>query len=78
MSGRGLRRHFKALLGRSPGDYVLHLRIEEAKRLLEAGRLGITEAGLECGFSDGNYFSRVFKAQTGLTPRQWRRRGASK
>lgn len=51
--------------------YVRHIRIEAAKRL-EHTALPIVLTAAECGLSDSNYFSSVFKKETGMTPSQWR------
>ena len=46
-------------------------RIEEAKRYLERGNVSITEVALMVEFNDLNYFSRVFKKTTSLSPSQY-------
>ncbi|TVQ18650.1 MAG: AraC family transcriptional regulator, partial [Spirochaetaceae bacterium] len=49
-------------------------RLTEAKRLLATTDEPITTILHESGFSDVSYFNRVFRADTGLTPREYRRR----
>ena len=46
--------------------------IIEAKRLLKSGDLSIKEIAFELGFTDHAYFSNFFKAQTDLTPSEFR------
>lgn len=54
--------------------YVRNIRVEAAKRYLEHTKLPIIFTSAECGFSDSNYFSSVFKSETGMTPKEWRAR----
>lgn len=42
------------------------------KRLLKNGKLGIADIAENAGFSDLYYFSRKFKAETGMTPTEYR------
>lgn len=56
--------------------YVRNIRVEAAKRYLEHTTLPIIFTSSECGFSDSNYFSSVFKKETGLTPSQYREKYA--
>jgi two-component system response regulator YesN len=37
----------------------------------------IKEVGSECGYSDPNYFSRIFKKSTGMTPTEYKERAGS-
>lgn len=64
---------FKRTMGASLRAYALRLRIERAKEALRAGR-SVTDAALEAGFDDPNYFSRAFADSEGLPPSEWRRR----
>ena len=64
---------FARTMGRTPRDYIRHLRVERAKALL-ATPLSISEIALQTGFDDPAYFTRVFRTATGQTPRDYRRR----
>ena len=63
---------FKEEIGENFIDYLTSLRIHNAKELLRRPVLSIREAGLQSGYADPNYFSRIFKKQTGMTPREYR------
>jgi transcriptional regulator GlxA family with amidase domain len=70
---RTLKRRFKSATGATLIEYTQNLRIEEAKRLLEAGDLPVDDISIEAGYEDASFFRRLFKRQTGLTPSQYRR-----
>jgi transcriptional regulator GlxA family with amidase domain len=67
-----LIRVFTAATGTSPGKYLADIRIFHAKSLLRSGEDAPMEiiAGA-CGYSCGNYFSKVFKKHVGLTPSEY-------
>ena len=52
--------------------YLTRLRIENAARLLSVGHLNVTEIALATGFDNSNYFSHVFRAEMGLSPKEYR------
>lgn len=62
------RRVFRAAYGVSPVKYLIRLRIERAKALLESGDCPISMVATESGFSDEYYFNRAFTVSTGITP----------
>ena len=64
---------FKRETGFAVMEYLLKLRIDEAKLLLIQGQFPIATVGEMVGFSDANYFSRAFRKQTGLSPSAFRR-----
>ena len=72
MSESTLTRRFRDVLGRSPVEHLMRLRIDRARELLQNPDLNITEVALACGFTDSNYFSRCFKATTGYSPKGFR------
>ena len=55
-------------------EYLTFLRINKAKELLATTQKGVTYIAFECGFGSFPTFSRAFKAQTGYTPSQYRKR----
>jgi AraC-like DNA-binding protein len=63
-------RMFKDELGTSPNEFILHERISRAKELLKS-RNSIKETAFQTGFSDTNYFTRVFKQLVGMTPKSY-------
>jgi transcriptional regulator GlxA family with amidase domain len=70
---RTIKRRFKIATGSSLIGYLQNLRVEEAKRLLEAGELPVDEISFAVGYEDPSFFRRLFKRLTGLTPSQYRR-----
>lgn len=59
---------FKEQFGITPVDYINYERIKMAKQLL-GNNENVTEVSLRCGFSDVNYFVRLFKKTEGITPK---------
>ncbi len=53
-------------------DYVTDYRIEKSKELLRQTNLSLKEIAYEVGYKDPNYYSRVFKKWTNLSPKQFR------
>jgi two-component system response regulator YesN len=66
-----LSRQFAKEMGASFIDYLTNIRIEHAKTLLRSGRHTIGDISIACGYFDPNYFGRVFKKQTGMSPSQY-------
>jgi len=73
LSESSLLRAFRTVLGTTPLDHVIRVRIAKASELLRHDDIRITEAAFQCGFQDSNYFARQFRKVTGRTPRQFRR-----
>jgi AraC-like DNA-binding protein len=59
---------FKEQFGISPLEYINAARIRQAKELLADIRNDIQSVSAQCGFSDVNYFIRVFRKLEGITP----------
>ncbi|MCB0495856.1 MAG: helix-turn-helix transcriptional regulator [Cyclobacteriaceae bacterium] len=68
-----LLRLFKKYYGRTPKQYLIDKRIEQAKELLAKGK-NITDACFEVGFSCPSSFSTLFKSRVGLTPTEFQKR----
>jgi transcriptional regulator GlxA family with amidase domain len=65
-------RAFRRSTGVAPHRYLMQLRVDEAKRLLQS-RLPLADIALICGFGDQSHFTRVFGQVTGGSPGAWRR-----
>ena len=63
---------FKKSLGCSPQEYLMNLRIEKAKTLLKNGDIQVSEVAARVGYGDPLAFSKVFKARTGRSPREYK------
>ncbi|MEP7317770.1 MAG: AraC family transcriptional regulator [Panacibacter sp.] len=66
-------RCFKQQFGLSPVDYINEQRIKSARMMLLAADRPVTEISFSCGFNNLNYFLKMFKRHTGLTPAQYRK-----
>ncbi|RKF18559.1 helix-turn-helix domain-containing protein [Alginatibacterium sediminis] len=75
LSTRQLERLFRRYLDTSPALYLIEQRVEKAKALLhDPSQPSMNQIAQRCGFSESNYFSRVFRQQTGTSPRDFRKR----
>lgn len=74
VSERTLSRRFQQALGQTPIAYLQTLRIDYAKRLLETSRLSVEAVGEKVGYGDLSTFRRLFKRETGLTPKDFQKR----
>jgi two-component system response regulator YesN len=63
---------FKEETGENFIEYLTNIRIERAKLLLQSKEVSIKNICVETGYSDPNYFSRIFKKQVGVTPTEYR------
>lgn len=77
-SERQLTRLFHSTFAASPKQYITKLRIQKAQQLLPDPSHSIGEIAWNCGFVDQNYFSRVFRTETGETPSAYRHRRKEK
>ncbi len=68
-----LTRCFYKYTGVTPGKYLNRVRIENAKLLLRQGRHSVQFVSDACGFSNANYFARVFRESVGVNPREYAR-----
>lgn len=66
-----LIRVFTKMTGVSPGRYITHLRVEYAKLLLRGEDPSITYVAEASGFANANYFAKVFRRETGMSPSEY-------
>ncbi len=65
-------RMFKSELNQNFIDYLTHIRIETAKGLIIKENKNISDVCWDVGYNDPNYFTKVFKKVTGLTPSEFK------
>jgi len=74
ISRRRLENLFRKCLGRTPYDYLCHVRVNRAKELLAASeKLSMGEISDRCGFPNSQRFRLVFTRLVGKTPTAYRR-----
>ena len=69
-----LSRKFKEETGINITEFINQKRVEEAKLYLQRGNIAVTDIAFLVGFNDLNYFSKVFKKLTSVTPSQYAKR----
>lgn len=67
---RYLRKLFAQHLNLSPLDYLNQIRINKSIELLRNTEMSVKEICFMCGFQSPQYFSRIFKQQMGISPRE--------
>lgn len=67
-----LRRLFVSRFGITPSRYIMNRRIGHARELIASRLCTIESAGRMAGFEDPAHFSRTFRSEVGMTPREYR------
>jgi len=70
-------RVFTAQVGESAASYIRRLRLERAGRKLRMGAVDITEVALCAGYDSHAAFSKAFRQQFGISPREFRQLGCT-
>jgi two-component system, response regulator YesN len=65
---------FKEETGRTVKQFLLEYRMEKARELLKDRNLKVADIAGQVGFKDGEYFAKVFRKFTGMTPSEYRER----
>jgi AraC family transcriptional regulator len=65
-------REFKKTTGKTPHQYLMKFRVDQAKMLLAKSEMPLIEVGLRSGFSHQSHFTRLFHRLTGTTPQAYR------
>ena len=77
--------HFCTLFRRETGvtinQYITEVRLERARKLLRETSDSVTRVSAQCGYTDNNYFGRLFHKTYGMTPMEyrdtWRKNGGA-
>ena len=64
---------FRKETGKTFTEYLKHLRIDKARKLLQISELKVSEIADMVGYQDCSYFNRLFKQYTGKTPNEYRK-----
>ncbi len=78
ISSTGLYQLFQKAFGCGAAKIIREERIKKARKLLLESKLSISDVAAQVGILDTNYFTRIFKAQTGTTPKDFRNTHASR
>lgn len=73
MGYSAFRKHFKTVTGLSPHQYLLNLRMDRARELLETTLLSVEQISEQTGFDCIQYFSTLFKKRMGISPVTYRK-----
>lgn len=73
ISERECYRVFRKILGITPGEFLVSIRLQKAQELLWNTDRSILEIALETGFGTSSYFCKIFKEHHHITPNQYRR-----
>ncbi len=63
---------FSDFVGKSVNEYIIELRMNKAKELLEKNNLSVNDIAAQVGFSNQSYFTATFRKWNGITPNQYR------
>jgi len=63
---------FKEKTGKTANQYITEIRMDKAKELLISSDAKIDFIAKSVGYSDGNYFAKIFKKYTGSNPSEFR------
>lgn len=69
---------FTSVNGCTPHQYLIKCRISEAKKMLWYSEKSLEEIAEECGFGYQQYFNRIFKKETGISPGNYRKEAKKK
>ena len=70
-----ISRIFKSEIGDTPIHYLINIRLDRAKELLESGFAGsVQEVAAQVGYDDVYHFSKLFKKRYGIPPSQARKK----
>ena len=72
MSRGYLYKRLTQLTGKSPLEFIRHIRLKRAATLLRESGLSVAEVAYEVGFNNPKYFSKYFKEEYGVLPSEYK------
>lgn len=69
-----LMNNFQNKYGKTIGNYITEYRLSKAEKMLTNSAVSIKQIALDCGFSDQNYFVKVFKKYYSASPSNYRKK----
>lgn len=78
MSIASYTKKFREATGLSPMEYLLNVRLRQARHFLKTSDLPIGEIAGRCGFCTANYMIKLFHREFGITPAQYKRKELEK
>lgn len=74
MSRSTLTRKLKAITGHTPLDFIRHIKMKHARRMLQDSQRSVTEVAATLGYLNRKYFTSCFKEEFGETPSEFQKR----
>ncbi len=74
LSRRALEHRFKKLLGHTPHDEILRVRMNRVKEMLTETELTVQQIAERLGFEHAEYLGAAFKREVGMSPGDYRRK----
>lgn len=71
-------RMFHAATGRTPHEYLMHLRVERAQEMIRKQNLALIDVATACGYSSHSHMTRAFRKILGVTPSAYQRHFSSR
>lgn len=68
LSSSQMMRSFRRSTGTSPHQYLMRLRLDQARTMIVDGPLALAEIAVECGFSSQSHLTAIMRREDGLTP----------
>lgn len=78
MSPKYFCSYFRSMTQKTPVEYLISYRIQQASKELLNTDNSVTDIALSCGFNDLSYFIKTFKLAKGITPAKYRKMHFSK
>lgn len=76
MSRSTLARKLKSISGDTPLDFIRHIKMKHACRMLKEGQMNVSEVAATLGYFNRKYFTSCFKEEFGMTPSEFQKKNS--